>query len=114
DEVRRELTDTDAANGFANRFLWVWSSRSKLLPRGGANLPENELQALAEDVRLAQRHASVQEATTFDAQAWQAWEKRYGALSAGRPGLLGAVLGRAAPQILRLALLYALLDLSAD
>ncbi len=51
---------------------------------------------------------------TFDAQAWEVWEARYGALSTGRPGLLGAVLGRAAPQVLRLALLYALLDLSAD
>lgn len=114
DEVCRELSDTDAANGFANRFLWVWASRSKLLPRGGGELPQSELQALAEDVRLAQRHASVQEAMTFDAQAWEAWEARYEALSTGRPGLLGAVLGRAAPQVLRLALLYALLDLSVD
>jgi hypothetical protein len=114
DEVRRELRDTDAANGFANRFLWVWASRSKLLPRGGGDLPQSELQALAEDVGLTQRHASIQEAMTFDARAWEVWETRYGALSTGRPGLLGAVLGRAAPQVLRLALLYALLDLSTD
>ncbi len=51
---------------------------------------------------------------TFDAQAWAVWEAHYGALSTERPGLLGAVLGRAAPQVLRLALLYALLDLSTD
>src|SRR5262249_16765284 len=32
DELRRELTDTDAANGFANRFITFWVKRSKLLP----------------------------------------------------------------------------------
>ncbi len=35
DELRRELTQTDAANGFANRFLFVSSRRSKVLPEGG-------------------------------------------------------------------------------
>lgn len=32
-ELARLLTDTTAANGFANRFLWVCARRSKLLPR---------------------------------------------------------------------------------
>ena len=38
DEVRRLLTDTEAANGFGNRFLWVCVQRSQLLPQGGATL----------------------------------------------------------------------------
>jgi hypothetical protein len=36
DELRRLLTDTAAGNGFANRFLWVCTRRSKVLPEGGA------------------------------------------------------------------------------
>ena len=32
DELRRTLTNTQAANGFANRFLWACARRSKLLP----------------------------------------------------------------------------------
>jgi hypothetical protein len=35
EELQRLLTETEAANGFANRFLWVCIRRSQLLPRGG-------------------------------------------------------------------------------
>ena len=35
DELRAELTATDTANGFANRFLFVAVKRSKVLPFGG-------------------------------------------------------------------------------
>ena len=35
EELRRKLSATEQANGFANRFLWVFSRRSKLLPFGG-------------------------------------------------------------------------------
>jgi hypothetical protein len=36
DELRRLLTQTESANGFANRFCWVAVKRSKCLPDGGA------------------------------------------------------------------------------
>jgi hypothetical protein len=35
EELRRELSTTDGANGFANRFLFISVYRSKLLPEGG-------------------------------------------------------------------------------
>ena len=35
DELLRHLTDTEAANGFANRYLWIMVRRSKELPFGG-------------------------------------------------------------------------------
>src|SRR5919112_2167991 len=34
-ELLRYLTETEAANGFANRFLWLLVERSKELPFGG-------------------------------------------------------------------------------
>ena len=43
-ELQRQLTTTDMANGFANRFLWICSARSKYLPFGGTV----DLQALAQ------------------------------------------------------------------
>ncbi len=36
DELRRELTQTELGNGFANRFLFVCAQRSRLLPDGGS------------------------------------------------------------------------------
>jgi hypothetical protein len=42
--------------------------------------------------------------------AAEAWEQNYALLSGDRPGLLGAVLGRAEAQVIRITLIYALLD----
>jgi hypothetical protein len=42
------------------------------------------------------------------------WATVYGALSASQPGLLGAVTARAEAQTIRLALIYALLDGTAE
>ena len=44
------------------------------------------------------------------ADARKVWEHAYEILCRGKPGLLGAILGRAEAQTVRLALLYALLD----
>src|SRR5262249_23711831 len=41
------------------------------------------------------------------------WASIYHDLSSGKPGLLGAVLSRAEAQVLRLSVIYALLDMSA-
>jgi hypothetical protein len=41
------LEEVEAANGYANRFLFVCGNRSKLLPFGG-DVPENELRSLRE------------------------------------------------------------------
>jgi hypothetical protein len=35
EELLRFITDTELANGLANRFLWVLVRRSKILPEGG-------------------------------------------------------------------------------
>ena len=48
-----------------------------------------------------------------DQGAAEVWHHIYGRLSEGRPGLLGAVTARAEAQVLRLACIYAALDLEA-
>jgi hypothetical protein len=48
-----------------------------------------------------------------DEEARAVWREVYGPLSEGRPGLAGALLARAEAHVMRLAMLYALLDLSA-
>src|SRR5688572_22566694 len=35
DELRKELTTNDKANGFGNRFIWACVKRSQCLPEGG-------------------------------------------------------------------------------
>ena len=36
EELVANLTETERANGFANRFLFAWVRRSKILPEGGS------------------------------------------------------------------------------
>jgi hypothetical protein len=55
DELRSELTATDSANGFANRFLFMCVKRSKLLPFGGSPLSAETLQASREPNRESSR-----------------------------------------------------------
>lgn len=110
DELRAELSQTDTANGLANRFLFVCVRRSKCLPFGGDDLDPKILhdfaQRLARAAGTARTHGRVQ----FTERARAVWGRVYPTLSEGHPGLFGAVTGRAEAQTVRLALHYALLD----
>ena len=114
DELRAELTATDSANGFANRFLFVCVRRSRVLPFGGAEADAARMGGFAHHLERAAAQARDQGAVPMTASARAIWEHVYESLSDGRPGLLGAVTGRAEAQCVRLALLYALLDESNE
>lgn len=110
-ELREGLTDIELANGFANRFLWVFVKRSKLLPDGGS-LSDSELAPLARRLRAALESATAPQVLARDEEATKLWRHVYPALSSERPGLTGAITARAEAQVVRLALVYALLDTS--
>jgi hypothetical protein len=83
--------------------------RSKLLPHGGC-ISDAEIAVLGVHVRAAAEHAKKIAQVTMADDASKAWEIAYADLSADNPGLLGVITARAEAQVLRLALLYALLD----
>jgi hypothetical protein len=113
DELRARLTRTEAANGFANRFLFPLVRRSKELPFGGS-LDDSVTLALGE--RLRQKIASAKPVGRVEMTdaAQEQWRAVYSKLSAAQPGLLGAVVARGEAQVVRLALIYALLDGEAE
>jgi hypothetical protein len=110
-ELRRELRVTDQANGFANRFLVGFARRSKLLPHGG-KVDEEKLNELVHTLKRARTFAHDVGRMRFSEHGRKVWEGIYIRLSNERPGLLGAIIARAEPQVLRLAMVYALLDCS--
>lgn len=110
-ELLSRLDENNKANGFANRFLWAVVERSKELPEG-AKIPDRIILSLTEKLTQAVTFARRGGIVTRDEDARDAWAKVYGPLSAGRPGLTGAILSRAEAQVLRLSVLYALLDSS--
>jgi hypothetical protein len=111
DELLRYLTATELANGFFNRFLVLAVDRSKLLPLGSA-IDDEHLAEIRDAVRLALRFAASHRPIRFDDAARERWVAAYGELSAGQPGLAGAATARAEAHVVRLSLIYALLDCS--
>jgi|CZKF01.1.fsa_nt_gi hypothetical protein len=112
-ELQKLLSESDAANGFANRFLWVCSTRSQYLAFGG------KVDAAALSLFCARARAAVDFARAVQEVAWapdaaQRWEDVYPQLSEGKLGLFGQVTARAEAQAIRLALMCALLDKSAE
>jgi hypothetical protein len=111
EELRRYLTQTEMANGSGNRHLWVCAGRSKLLPEGGAIDP-SALAELRDELAGALAFARTAGAVRRDEEARAIWHEVYGELSEGKPGLAGALLARGEAHVMRLAMLYALLDQS--
>jgi hypothetical protein len=112
EELLRHLSETQQANGFANRFLWLVVKRSKELPFGG-RWHEVDKAPLVERLRSALMFGERVGEIAWGESAKEAWRGVYGPLSEGKLGLFGAVVERAEAQVVRLASLYAVMDESS-
>jgi hypothetical protein len=113
EELRRYLDTTEMVNGFANRFLWFCVKRSKSIADDDARrIDPAKLAPLVERLHRAVDFARTVHEMRRDDEACEDWRKVYPILSAGKPGLLGAATSRGEAQVMRLALIYALLDCS--
>jgi DNA replicative helicase MCM subunit Mcm2 (Cdc46/Mcm family) len=112
DELLRHLTDTEQANGFANRFIWLYLERSKFIdnPTG---VPNETLKPLIDELRDAVDFARKTTLMRRDDDAAAGWRAAYRELSEEKTGLVGSITARGEAQVMRLACIYALLDRSA-
>lgn len=109
EELLRALTATDRVNGFANRFLFALVRRSKHIPSGkGApsRVLEQTFQPFLHIYNACQQRGEL----IRDNECESLWEKVYASIEEEIPGVAGAILARGAAQVLRLSLLYSLLD----
>lgn len=111
-ELSTRLSEIEMLNGYANRILWVCARRSKLVawpaPMDADRLSQFQYE-LSEIIAAHQGDIIVEP----DAEVRKAWqEEHYGALTRERPGLVGCVVNRDEAQVMRLAMIYALLDKS--
>lgn len=110
DELVASVHSTQAHNGFLNRFLWFAVQRSRLLPFGGK---DNVTFAMADRLELAWKFAVLCEREVVMSEPTkELWRDQYPVLTADRKGLFGAITSRSEAQVIRLALVYALLDKS--
>jgi hypothetical protein len=111
DELRRHLGVTEMANGFANRFLWIFVSRSKFLPEGG-QMHKVDVAPIVRQLGKAVSFAKAQGLVDFDQETRRLWQDVYEQLSTPPAGMLGALTARSEAQTRRLAMVYALMDCS--
>lgn len=111
-ELLRHLNETEKANGFANRFIWLAVQRSKAIPNP-KGVPSEILAPLVEKMSRSVQSARKMGLVTRSDSAEVLWSEVYSELSEGHAGMFGAVTGRAEAQVMRLALIYALMDESA-
>lgn len=123
DELKKNLDATEVLNGFVNRFLFVCVKRSKLLPFGGDHRSlQADLGPLLDRLRGALNFNSIKGNLSLDRsfecrfadEARELWAELYSSLAEAKEGMLGAATARSEPLVLRLALIYALLDESAE
>jgi hypothetical protein len=113
EELMQRLSDTDLANGYANRFLFVCVRRSKDLADGG-NLLERDVNTLVMKIQHAKEFAEGVREMKRDEYAAELWRAVYPRLVEDKTGVFGKVVARARAQVLRLSCLYALLDHSSE
>jgi hypothetical protein len=110
EELRLRLSEADTYGGFANRFLWVAVQRARRLPAGG-NVPDELLSHHAGVIGAAVTKARTVGQVVRTPAAEVRWAELYDVMGDDdATGLLAAVITRAEQQVLRLSLLYALLD----
>jgi len=102
---------TDLCNGWANRILWVVAKRARLLPLGG-RVDSGCLQTIADRLQATVRLARQGGEVRFDPAAERGWVAVYPELTRAVAGVYGAVRDRGRAHVLRLSLIFALLDRS--
>jgi hypothetical protein len=113
DDLHSNLSLNDIANGLGNRFIWVCTRASKSFDRQPV-FPWQRMDAKIEQLRdaLEQLKEWDDKPMGRSRTAQEYWVEQLGVLRKRRPGLLGAILARGPAQVMRLAAIYAVVDLS--
>lgn len=109
EELQRELSFTSMMNGFANRFLFAVVHRSQRLP-WGAEMSRHRRDKLGERLSKALLKARAIEQMGPTPNAELVWAAFYNQIEDDTPGIIGAMTARMEAQMLRLAMLFALMD----
>jgi hypothetical protein len=113
DELLLKLNVKDVSNGYANRFLHVWSARAALHPEPG-RLPDATIRPLGARLSRAVAFARSTGEISRSREFSDAWDSLYRVIESQPSGGLAydSLTARATAHVLRLCLLYALLDMS--
>jgi hypothetical protein len=109
-ELVSKMPDGADENGFGNRFIYVYVYRTQLCPLGGPEIDwSSDAAKLYDVIQFAKKQGCV----GLTPSAKIVWLRMYTQIENSHlPGLAGKMTSRAAAHIRRLAMIYAMLDLS--
>ena len=110
-ELNKKLEDTETFSGFANRILWTCARRQRLVPFPKP-MPPDELNEMRKELRSTISKCREIKEVVLSVDAREKWVGIYTELSRDHSGLVGACINRAESQVLRLSMIYSLLDSS--
>ena len=108
-ELTSLLSGTEIYNGLANRFLWCCVRRTKILPFPKP-MDDKEVNRLSSNLaECINKNINLNKIILSD-NAYQLWKMVYKDISVDYQGVVGAITARAEAHVLRLAMVYCLLD----
>ena len=114
-ELKELLSNSDIYNGLVNRFLWACVRRTKKL---SSPQPMDDSKVLELAIKLSnvfkKSKSTENNEIQLNTEARNLWDIQYHILSTDREGIMGAVTARNEAHVLRLALLFCLLDGMAE
>lgn len=108
-ELKCLMSQSDIHNGLSNRFLWACVRRTKKLafPEPMSN---QDVDMLANELVKAMKHSEQQGEMKLSTQARDYWSVKYHEVSQDKHGVIGSITSRSEAYVMRLSLLFALLD----
>ena len=114
-ELKELVSNSDIYNGLINRFLWACVRRTKKL---STPQPMDDSKVLELAIKLSsvfkKSKSTENNEIQLNTEARNLWDIQYHIVSTDREGVMGAVTARNEAHVLRLALLFCLLDGMAD
>ena len=115
EELKEKISRNDLFNGFANRFLWIYSIRTKELAipkKNDAAQIKMVVDSLKDVINWVDKLQPLE--IDLHSTSIKLYEKYYSELTQDIDGDIGKVTSRAAPNVVRLSSLLAVLDKSVE
>jgi hypothetical protein len=108
-ELKHLMSESDLHNGLSNRFLWACVRRTKKLafPKP---MDDDKVYQIAIKLSEALKKSELEALVELTPDALHFWNIQYHIVSSDKPGLLGSITARSEAYVLRLSLLFCLID----
>ena len=112
EELHKRLDQIDNTNGFSNRIMWLVVKRAKVIACPPP-ISWNHHPAILQKLRDIKANLTTHSRSlSWQKDALLEWKRYYEAKKDSGVGVLGPIIARSAPHVLRLSMLYTVLDAS--